>query len=58
MNKKCKYCKDGDLVLKQGVYSEFYGCSNWPECAGIERIPQYKNELEEKANKLLGEKPL
>jgi len=55
---KCKYCKDGDLVLKQGVYNEFYGCSRWPECAGIERIPNYKNQLEEESNKLLGEKPI
>lgn len=28
---KCPHC-DGHLVLRKGPYSEFYGCSNFPEC--------------------------
>lgn len=29
--KICPYCKT-ELVLKNGKYGEFYGCSNYPEC--------------------------
>lgn len=29
--KKCPYCKT-DLVLRNGKYGAFYGCSNYPKC--------------------------
>lgn len=28
----CPHCNDGYLVLRTGRYSNFYGCSNYPEC--------------------------
>ena len=29
-----KYCPkcDGELVIREGPYGEFYGCSNFPDC--------------------------
>lgn len=32
--KKCPYCKT-DLVLRNGKYGQFYGCSNYPKCKYI-----------------------
>lgn len=29
---KCPGCKDGYLVLRKGRYSQFFGCSNYPDC--------------------------
>ncbi|MGA3192257.1 MAG: UvrD-helicase domain-containing protein [Candidatus Bathyarchaeia archaeon] len=29
---KCPRCKDGYLVLRKGRYSQFFGCSNYPDC--------------------------
>lgn len=29
---KCEKCKDGKLVLKQGRFGTFFGCSNYPKC--------------------------
>ncbi|QQG50018.1 MAG: type I DNA topoisomerase [Candidatus Berkelbacteria bacterium] len=28
----CEKCKDGKLVLKQGRFGTFFGCSNYPKC--------------------------
>lgn len=30
-NKKCPDC-DGNLIIRNGKYGEFYGCSNFPRC--------------------------
>ena len=30
--KTCPSCKSGTLVLRQGKYGAFYGCSNYPRC--------------------------
>ena len=30
-NKICPYCKT-DLVLREGKYGKFFGCSNYPKC--------------------------
>lgn len=35
---KCPKCK-GVLTLKKGLYGEFYGCSNYPECKFNARVP-------------------
>ena len=58
MNKKCKYCKVGKMVLRKGKWGDFYGCTRYPECGGIEKISQPVNSLEEQANELLNEKPI
>ena len=33
-NGKCPRC-GGDLVLREGKYGQFYGCSNYPKCKYI-----------------------
>lgn len=35
---KCPECKDGDLVLKQGRFGTFFGCSNYPKCKHTKAI--------------------
>ena len=46
--KECKYCKKGHLVIRSGKYGEFYGCSRFPLCAGIEKIPKSNDEYLDK----------
>lgn len=29
---KCSECKDGNLIVKQGRFGTFMGCSNYPKC--------------------------
>ncbi len=41
---KCPKCKTGDLVLRNSVYGQFYGCSNYPKCRYTERIAKKKDE--------------
>lgn len=38
--KPCPNCKDGILKLRSSVYGHFYGCSNYPKCKTIEKIPK------------------
>jgi DNA topoisomerase-1 len=35
---KCPECKDGELVLKQGRFGNFFGCSNYPKCKHTKAI--------------------
>ncbi len=35
---KCPDCKEGDLVLKQGRFGTFFGCSNYPKCKHTKAI--------------------
>jgi len=35
--KKCPRCEDGYLILRNGKYSQFYGCSNYPACKYTEK---------------------
>jgi len=35
---KCPECKDGELVLKQGRFGTFFGCSNYPKCKHTKAI--------------------
>ena len=35
--KKCPYCK-ADLVLRNGKYGAFYGCSNYPKCKYTQKM--------------------
>jgi DNA topoisomerase I len=32
VGEKCSECKDGELVMKQGRFGSFFGCSNYPKC--------------------------
>ena len=36
-NGKCPRC-GGNLVLRQGMYGAFYGCSNYPNCRYIQKL--------------------
>lgn len=36
---ECSVCKKGTMRLKNGKFGPFLGCSNYPECKNIERIP-------------------
>lgn len=36
---KCTVCNKGTMRLKNGKFGPFLGCSNYPECKNIERIP-------------------
>jgi DNA topoisomerase-1 len=35
--RKCPTCGTGDLLIKNGKYGKFIGCSNYPECKHTER---------------------
>lgn len=35
---KCPECKEGDLILKQGRFGTFFGCSNYPKCKHTKAI--------------------
>jgi DNA helicase-4 len=35
---KCKSCLSGDMILKDGLNSKFYGCSNYPLCVHTEAV--------------------
>ena len=49
----CPNCKIGNLVMRKGKYGPFYGCSQYPKCAYVERIKEQKDKLELEADKLL-----
>lgn len=34
---KCPNCEDGILIMKQGPYGKFIGCSNYPKCKTIQK---------------------
>ena len=34
----CPKCKSGELMLRNGTYGEFYGCSGYPKCNYTENI--------------------
>ena len=36
----CDKCKTGKMVYKKGIYGAFLGCSNYPKCKNIKRIPK------------------
>jgi len=36
-NNICPRCHSS-LVLREGMYGEFYGCSNYPKCKFIKKI--------------------
>lgn len=36
--KVCPKCKEGKLVLRNGVYGAFFGCSNYPKCKFTEPV--------------------
>lgn len=42
-NKVCPQC-GGTLVRRKGPYGYFLGCSNYPECKYLERIPGYESK--------------
>jgi DNA topoisomerase-1 len=42
--RKCPKC-NGDLKVARGKYGPFIGCSNYPECKYIERIPKIQNNV-------------
>ena len=42
IEKPCKKCNEGHLVLRQSIYGKFYGCSNYPKCKNIEKINDKK----------------
>lgn len=42
----CPYCKIGELILRHGRYSDFLGCSRYPNCAGIVKIKKEENETD------------
>jgi ssDNA-binding Zn-finger/Zn-ribbon topoisomerase 1 len=39
--RKCSSCDEGIMVVRNGPYGEFYGCSKFPECTNS------RNSLEE-----------
>lgn len=54
MPKKCHYCNKGTFVLRYGKFGDFYGCSEYPRCAGMQKIPKSKSDdLELEADKWL-----
>jgi len=44
INRKCPKCKDGNLLIKKGKFSDFIGCSNWPTCDYSEVIQSNKKK--------------
>ncbi len=41
--KPCPKCKEGKMVLRKSVYGSFLGCSNYPKCRNIEKLPNGNN---------------
>ena len=41
---ECKVCGKGYMVKKKGKYGWFYGCSNYPECRHIIKIPDGEDD--------------
>lgn len=53
MSKICKYCREGEMVLRTSKFGQFWGCSRYPECAGTINIKEEKSDLEKEADKWL-----
>ncbi len=49
----CPICKVGELVIRHGKYSDFYGCTQFPRCAYTEKINIQKSNLEQQADEFL-----
>jgi DNA topoisomerase-1 len=45
IKKVCPKCGK-DLILRKSVYGQFFGCSGFPKCRHIERIPKTAEERE------------
>ena len=41
LHNQCPYCK-AELILRNGKYGEFWGCSNYPQCKYTRKIGEYK----------------
>jgi hypothetical protein len=39
VEKKCPRC-DGTLILREGKFGKFYGCSNYPKCRYTEKFEE------------------
>lgn len=37
-SEQCPQCGSGKLILRNGRYGNFYGCSNYPECKFVKKI--------------------
>lgn len=60
--RKCNVCQTGKLVLKNGRYGSFLGCSNYPECNNIQRLGEEEHAITDDGNqgdfpKILGNNP-
>ncbi len=53
---KCTECNIGEMKLKNGRFGPFLGCSNYPNCKHIQRIPDMTNseELAEEESSVSG----
>ena len=49
----CPICKAGELVIRHGKYSDFYGCTQFPRCAFTEKANHRKSDLEIQADEFL-----
>ena len=45
LKKKCPDCKEGDLVVRQGFYGTFLGCSQYPKCKHTEPLKKEEPKI-------------
>jgi len=47
VSRKCPECKDGFLVVRDGPYSKFLGCINFPDCTHTQELSnrRYRREV-------------
>lgn len=61
LGETCSYCNKGTLIMYNGKYSDFVGCSRFPDCAGLgapikkeEEMPDTEFPMYEKQDTILG----
>ncbi len=42
--KPCPTCKEGNLIVRKGIYGAFYGCSRYPKCKHTEPLKKNENK--------------
>lgn len=52
----CVHCNLGTMVLRNGKYGDFLGCSEYPRCMNIKNFSKGMDDLEKQANKILRQK--
>ncbi len=51
VEKPCKKCGEGKMVVRKSIYGGFLACNRFPKCRNIERIPNPNKDNEQKESK-------